>query len=306
MNDWDDTTSVAVDLAVLKAKTPARNLAYLIVIAGTNVGEMHKIEGSTTILGRSIDANIRLIDDGISRQHCKINFANGNLTVEDLSSRNGTFCNGERLTKRELRDGDKLQIGKTTILKFTYQDHLEESFQKQMLESAMRDGLTGAYNKRYFMDRLESEIQFSLRHNVNLALMIFDLDKFKDVNDTYGHLAGDNVLAAFAKSVQDSIRNEDVFARYGGEEFAILTRSINRNDVYNFAERIRATTANLVIESDNVRIPITVSIGIATIPEDPALGPDDLIKAADAMLYQAKRDGRNRVAITPSFQERTE
>jgi len=299
MNDWDDTTNVAVDLATLEAKAPARNLAYLIVIAGTNVGEMHKIEDKVTVLGRSVDSNIRLIDDGISREHCKIQFNDGVLTVEDMSSRNGTFCNGQRLSRRELKDGDKLQLGKTTILKFTYQDHLEESFQRQMLESALRDGLTGAYNKRYFMDRLDSEIKFSLRHKVNLALMFFDLDKFKSVNDIYGHMAGDKVLAVFAESVQKSIRNEDVFARYGGEEFAILTRAISRADVFQFADRIREDTANLIIESDGVYIPITVSIGISTIPEDGAETPEDFLKAADKMLYEAKRLGRNRVVMTP-------
>lgn len=298
MNDWDDTTNVAVDLATMEAQTPPRNLAYLIVIAGTNVGEMHKIEDNTTVLGRSVESGIRLIDDGISRQHCRIQFIGGVLTVRDLDSRNGTFCNGKRLKQRELKDGDKLQLGKTTILKFTYQDHLEESFQKQMLESAMRDGLTGAYNKRYFMDRLDSEIKFALRHKVNLALMFFDLDKFKAVNDIYGHLAGDKVLKVFAESVQKSIRNEDVFARYGGEEFAILARSISRQDVFHFADRLREDTANLVIESDGVHIPITVSIGIAALPEDPIKTPDDLIKAADKMLYEAKRLGRNRVVMT--------
>ena len=160
------------------------------------------------------------------------------------------------------------------------------------------DGLTGAYNKRYFMDRLDSEIKFSLRHKVNLALMLLDLDKFKDVNDTYGHLAGDNVLAMFAKAMHKSIRNEDVLARYGGEEFAIITRSISRADVHRFAERLCRETSELVVESEGVRIPISVSIGVATVPEDRANSPEELIKRADDMLYEAKRLGRNRVVIS--------
>ena len=168
-----------------------------------------------------------------------------------------------------------------------------------MLESALRDGLTGTYNKRYFLDRLDSEIKFSVRHKVNLALIIMDLDKFKAVNDTYGHLAGDKVLTAFAQMVQHSIRNEDVFARYGGEEFAIITRAISRHDVFHFADRLRQEASELVIENDGVRIPITVSMGIATIPEDSVETVPGLIKAADDMLYEAKRSGRNRVVITP-------
>ena len=298
MNDWDDTTSIAQEPEAIDLDTEPRDRAYLIVIAGSNVGEMHKVDRNATVLGRSVDSDIRLIDDGISRHHCRIRIEDGAVVVEDLASRNGTFCNGERFTHHELQDGDKLQLGKTTILKFSYQDNLEESFQKQMLESALRDGLTGAYNKRYFLDRLDSEIKFSLRHNVNLALMIMDLDKFKDVNDTYGHLAGDRVLSIFSAAMHKSIRNEDVFARYGGEEFAIITRSISREDVLRFAQRLCRETSELVIESDGLCIPITVSIGVATVPEDRANSPEDLIKTADAMLYEAKHAGRNRVVMS--------
>ncbi len=298
MTDWDDTTSVALEPELTDRDNDSRDQAYLIVIAGSNVGEMHKLEQKLTVLGRSIDANVRLIDDGISRHHCRIRVEGSQVIVEDLASRNGTFCNGERLSHYVMQDGDKLQLGKTTILKFSYHDHLEESFQKQMLESALRDGLTGTYNKRYFLDRLDSEIKFALRHKVNLALIMMDLDKFKGINDTHGHLAGDKVLSTFAKMVQRSIRNEDVFARYGGEEFAIITRAISRRDVFHFADRLRQEASQLAIESDGVRIPITVSMGIATIPDDPASTPQELIKAADDMLYEAKHAGRNRVVIT--------
>ncbi len=299
MNDWDDTTSVALgpELKDLESEETG-DQAYLIVIAGSNVGEMHKLDSSVTVLGRSVDSNVRLIDDGISRHHCRIRLEAGQVIVEDLASRNGTFCNGEKLSHHVLQDGDKLQLGQTTILKFSYHDHLEESCQKQMLESAQRDGRTGTYNKRYFLDRLDSEIKFAVRHKVNLALIMMDLDKFKEVNDTYGHLAGDKVLSMFAQMVQGSIRNEDVFARYGGEEFAIITRAISRQDVYHFADRLRHTASQLVIENEGIVIPITVSMGIATIPEDAAETPEELIKFADDMLYEAKRTGRNRVVMT--------
>ena len=296
--EWDDSTSIASVPVAPSDGSGRRDRAYLIVIAGSNVGEMHKIDTETTVLGRSIDANIRLIDDGISRHHCRIRTEDGKLFVEDLASRNGTFCNGSRCSHHELQDGDKLQLGKTTILKFSYHDDLEENFQKQMLESALTDGLTGAYNKRYFMERLDSEIKFSLRHNVNLALMIMDLDKFKAVNDTYGHLAGDTVLSKFSELMHQSIRNEDVFARYGGEEFAIITRAIARADVYLFADRLRHATSQLVIMSDGIQIPVTVSIGLASLPEDQATSPTDLIRVADSMLYEAKRAGRNRVVMS--------
>lgn len=297
-SEWDDTTSIA-NVPEQQTPTGTRDRAYLIVIAGSNVGEMHKIDAdSDSVLGRSVDANIRLIDDGISRHHCRIRSEGGKLYIEDLASRNGTFCNGSRCTHHELQDGDKLQLGKTTILKFSYQDHLEENFQKQMLESALTDGLTGAYNKRYFMERLDSEIKFSQRHRVNLSLMLMDLDHFKQVNDTHGHLAGDMVLGRFAELIQQSIRNEDVFARYGGEEFAIITRAIPRTAAYRFADRLRHETSELVFVAEGIQIPVTVSIGLACLPEDSASTPEELIAIADTNLYQAKHAGRNRVVMS--------
>lgn len=300
LSDWDETTSVAVPPDYPEYTDDARNRAYLIVIAGSNVGEMHKIETGEVVLGRSVSADVRLVDDGISREHCRIRVDGESLLVEDLESRNGTYCNGARIARHQLEDGDKLQLGRTTILKFTYHDQLDESFQRQMLDSALRDGLTKAYNKRYFMDRLESEIRFAHRHRVTLSLLLLDLDHFKLINDTHGHVAGDRVLATFAATVHKTIRNEDVFARYGGEEFAIISRSISRNDAYRFGERVRRDIEQLEVEHNGVRIPVTVSIGIATIPEDPAESPTELVQAADSALYRAKEGGRNRVFLTAS------
>lgn len=298
MSEWEETTSIAVAPEVGFDESQDDERAYLIVIAGSSVGEMHKLDQPVTVLGRSVDANVRILDDGISRHHARIRLEGDKVVVEDMGSRNGTFCNGARKTFHVLQDGDKLQLGRTTILKFTYHDHLEESFQKQMLDSALRDGLTHAYNKRYFMDRLESEIQFALRHRVNLGLLLLDLDHFKVINDTHGHLAGDRVLAEFAQAMHRSIRNEDVLARFGGEEFAIITRAIGRNDVLRFAERLRRQTAELDVEFEGTPIPLTVSIGIATVPEDPAQSPADLLRAADEALYAAKKEGRNRVMLS--------
>ncbi|MFO7721082.1 MAG: diguanylate cyclase [Gillisia sp.] len=143
-----------------------------------------------------------------------------------MKSRNGTLANGKLVRSHILQDGDKIQLGSTTILKFTYHDHLDESFQKQMYEAALRDGLTNAFNKKYFFDRVASELAYGLRHETPLSLLMMDLDHFKRLNDTYGHLAGDHVLQSMSRRVTSSIRTEDVFARYGGEEFALICRGI--------------------------------------------------------------------------------
>ena len=144
--------------------------------------------------GAGKDAQIRLLDDGISREHAQLVIQADRVVLEDLGSTNGTYCNGLKVDRKELADGDKILVGSTTILKFTYHDNLDEIFQKQMYESALRDGLTKAFNKRYFTDRLESEFTFSTRHMTPLTLVLFDIDHFKNVNDTFGHPAGDSVL----------------------------------------------------------------------------------------------------------------
>src|SRR5581483_6850222 len=149
----------------------------------------------------------------------------GEVTIEDLKSANGTVVNGEPVgATAALKDGDKIRLGSTTILKFTYHDHLDESFQQQMYDAALRDALTKAFNKKYFLDRLETELAYAKRHAAHLSLLMIDIDHFKQVNDTYGHLAGDFVLSRIARIALGTVRTEDVFARYGGEEFGVICR----------------------------------------------------------------------------------
>jgi diguanylate cyclase (GGDEF)-like protein len=199
-----------------------------------------------------------------------------------------------------LRDGDKVQVGKTIILKFVFQDHLDESFQQHMYDSSMRDGLTKAFNKRYFEDRLERELRYALRHKTPLSLLFLDVDHFKKLNDQHGHLAGDRVLQGFAAAMQASVRSEDVFARFGGEEFAVIARGTKLEDALIFAERLRRRVEELVVPVDDVRLAVTASIGVAGVPEIPCQQAVELVAAADRAVYMAKARGRNRVAACPN------
>jgi two-component system cell cycle response regulator len=213
---FDENTRMGIP-PVVAPEGGKRDRAYLVVLAGASVGEMYKIEVEKTVIGRGQNAQIRLLDDGISREHAQLVIQGERVVLEDLGSTNGTYCNGLKVDRKELVDGDKILVGSTTILKFTYHDNLDEIFQKQMYESALRDGLTKAFNKRYFTDRLESEFTFSTRHMTPLVLVLFDIDHFKNVNDTFGHQAGDFVLTEMSNMMVASLRAEDVFARYGGE-----------------------------------------------------------------------------------------
>lgn len=271
--------------------------AYLVVLQGTNVGEMHKIEGPELVVGRAVSATVRLNDDGISRRHCRVVSVNGQVIIEDLGSANGTVVNGEMVQQHPLKEGDKIRLGATTTLKFTYQDKLDESFQQQMIDAALRDGLTRTYNKKFFQDRLETELAYANRHKTTLSLVMFDVDYFKRVNDTYGHLAGDAVLVHLARITQATIRSEDVLARYGGEEFAVVCRGIALLNAGVLGERLRARVEQEVFDYQGTRLAVTISVGVAALPEANATTPSELVGKADNALYEAKRSGRNRVCL---------
>ena len=294
---FDDITRVQ-DNPPGQAKAPTnRDQAYLIVLAGSAMGETYKLSREKTVIGRGQKAHVRMMDDGISREHCEIRIEEGKMVLFDLDSTNGTFCCGSRVQRHELEDGDKILVGSGTVLKFTYHDSLDETFQRQMYESALRDDLTKTWNKKYFTDRLESEFAYATRMRGPLALVVFDLDHFKNVNDTYGHLTGDYVLSEMATVVSTLIRIEDVFARVGGEEFAVICRATDREQGQAVAERIRTTVNGHRFIFDGNVIPITTSAGVSAIPDPRIRDAQSLISASDQALYQAKREGRDRVCL---------
>jgi two-component system, cell cycle response regulator len=294
----DDTTLNRTPAVAPAPRAAAGPSAYLVVISGPSFGEMYKLKGDRSVLGRSERTDIRVLDDGVSREHAAIERDGGKVVLVDLRSTNGTFCNGTRVQRQDLTDGDKISIGATTILRFTYQDQVDEHYQKKLFESALRDGLTSTFNRRYFVDRLQSEIRFSVRHGKTLALLFVDIDHFKKINDEHGHLAGDQVLAGVARVMTSTIRAEDVLARYGGEEFSVICREIEADGALALGERLRAAVAEHRFEHAGKVIPVTISIGIAA--ERKIEDAQALIAAADSAMYEAKRAGRNRVCVHKS------
>jgi len=297
-DEWDEDTS-ATDHEEIQRKladtTDARR-ACLTILTGSLSGQLFKVKKGTLTIGRSPHVELRLEDDGISRNHARIRSETGRAWVEDLGSRNGTFVNGDRISVVvELKDGDKIQVGRGTVLRFGFQDALDESFHENLLSSALRDGLTKLFNKRYLMDRLDSELKFAQRHETSISLLMLDIDHFKKVNDTHGHLAGDAVLANLAQVLSRAVRNEDVVARFGGEEFAIILRAIGIDSAAHMAERVRKLVEVTQASFNGVQLKTTISIGVACFPKLPATTPEELVEAADRALYQAKHDGRNRV-----------
>lgn len=299
-DEWDEETTTATELGEvekLPGVGPARTKPVLTVITGRATGSQFKVMKGTAMIGRAPNAEVRVVDDGISRTHARIRAETGRAWVEDMGSRNGTFVNGQRITApTELRDGDKIQVGRGTVIRFGFQDELDESFHENLLSSALRDGLTKLFNKRYFLERLDSELKFAMRHEAALSLLMLDLDHFKKINDTFGHLAGDTVLATIANVLHKAVRNEDVVARFGGEELAIILRAIEIDDAERTAERLRNLVEMTQIPIDGKEIRATVSIGLASYPASPVKTVEELLDAADKALYRAKHAGRNRVS----------
>jgi two-component system, cell cycle response regulator len=296
-DDWEETTHTTDQEPVgdkLSSGQPPK--PCLTALTGSATGQVFKVQLGETVLGRGANAEVRLNDEGISRQHARVRHDNGRAWLEDLGSRNGTFVNGVKIaTPTELREGDKIQVGSSTVLRFGYQDDLDASFHENLLSSALRDGLTKLFNKRYLMDRLDSELKFAQRHQTALSLLLLDLDHFKKVNDTHGHLAGDNVLAMVSAALAKAVRNEDVVARYGGEEIAVVLRAIGIDAAVHTAERLRKVVETTIVPFDTCEIKCTCSIGVAGYPTTPAQTIEELVEAADKALYRAKHAGRNRV-----------
>ena len=281
-------------VAMPAARVGAPERAYLVILAGPQMGEMVKLEpGSLITIGREEGVQLLLNDDGVSRQHARISMHNAEVTIADLGSRNGTFVNGVKITERKLADGDKIQIGVATTFKFTFTDNLEEEYQRRLLEAAMRDPLTGVYNRRHFDERMQAEFAASRRHGTPLSLLVVDVDHFKKVNDSHGHLAGDAALKTVARVLSEGLRKEDILARYGGEEFVIIARGSDLAGATQFAERLRERVEQSSTRWENKDLRVTVSIGLAQLGGE--MSVQQLIDAADRGVYQAKHNGRNQV-----------
>jgi diguanylate cyclase (GGDEF)-like protein len=216
--------------------------------------------------------------------------------ISDCESRNGTFHNGTRLANDDgvrVVGGDKLRIGKETMLRVDAHDPIDAQFQSDMYNAAVRDPMTGAYNKRYLLENVARELALSHRHGVPLSLVMIDVDHFKSINDRFGHLAGDSVLIKLVADAQRMLRTEDLLARYGGEEFAIVTKSQPLEQAFALAERLRKLIAAEAFIFEGRRIPVTVSLGITSTSERSFSNPEEMIQCADERLYHAKRAGRN-------------
>ncbi len=271
---------------------------YLVQLSGKETGQNFALKGRVIRIGRDASCEICLDDPHVSRFHAEVILDGGAPVLRDMGSTNGIFINGNRIQEHRLNDGDKVLVGTRLYFRFTYQDAHDQSYQQNLFKAANMDALTQLYNKKYFLDALPKEMSFSRRTNENLSLMMLDIDHFKKINDTYGHLAGDRVLKAAGQQISKAVRLENISCRYGGEEFAVILRNCSPELAHTVAERLRMSIEQETIVFRDHKIRITVSIGIATYVNENFATIEDFIHAADELLYEAKRGGRNRTVTT--------
>lgn len=297
LDPGDDDAFVTVEKPVPIPAPTGGIHACLTALTGSLAGQMFRIPETGLLIGRAVSSGLKIVEEGVSRHHARIRHEGGAILVEDLASRNGTFVNGERLSDaRTLEEGDKIQVGPLTVLRFAHHDEIDERFHQRLVASALRDPLTRLYNKRYLLDRLDSELRFARRHDSALSLLMIDVDHFKELNDTHGHLAGDAVLANLSAALQRAVRNEDIVARFGGEELAVVLRAVELEQAAALGERLRRLAEVTVCRYRALELRATISVGVAAFPMARAETVEQLIEAADQALYRAKREGRNRVS----------
>ena len=296
-NDSSDSDHVRAKTVVTSisriSERPTGKEACLVVIYGSELGKKYNLNAPSLVIGRSSKCDIQIDQESISRNHTKIVNTGKSILIRDLGSTNGTYVNDEPIDEYVMRDGDLIKIGRT-IFKFLTGGNIENAYHEEIYRLTTIDGLTQIFNKRYFLETLEREIARSHRFRREMSLVMFDIDHFKKINDSYGHLAGDYVLKHLAQTVKTRIRREDCFARYGGEEFAIVLPEIDGENGKAFAEKIRQIVEKQDFRFENTRIRVTISMGVSTIDEQ-TTDAASLIKRADERLYEAKSGGRNRV-----------
>ena len=270
---------------------PVAKEACMVVIYGDELGKKYNLEAPSIIVGRSSKTEIQIDQESVSRNHCKLINTGKSIILRDLGSTNGTYVNDELVDEHVLRDGDLIKIGRT-IFKFLTGGNIENAYHEEIYRLTTVDGLTQVYNKRYFLEVLEREISRGHRYGRELSLIMFDIDHFKQINDTFGHLAGDYVLKHLASVIKERIRREDIMARYGGEEFAIVLPEIDNYNARQFAEKIRRIVERTTFKFEDTKIPVTVSVGVASTASE-VTDPTHFIKLADERLYEAKHRGRN-------------
>lgn len=295
MGNGDSTTVVSRDPRERASRRSSGGGTCLVTIHGPGLGQRVEL-GEDLSIGRGEDNDVVVPLEDVSRHHCRISRQDGGFVVADMGSTNGTYRNDQPVPQGAaipLMPGDLLNLG-GVIFKVLDGSNVEAQYHEELYRTAIIDGLTQIHNRRYLTEFLETEMARAARYHRDVALILFDVDHFKLVNDDFGHPVGDYVLRELAACVSSQIRRECCLARYGGEEFAVVLPETELEEARIVAERVRGSVENHAFSADGKRIDVTVSVGVA-IMDDSMTGVAEFFHVVDGHLYEAKHQGRNRV-----------
>jgi two-component system, cell cycle response regulator len=290
----DKTNVISSNTLNVKLENAKKDKASLRQMNGTFIGRKYPLNQGSTLVGRDPGLDITVQEDSVSRRHAELIYDGNNLQVMDLGSTNGTFINDAPVKNKTASQGDLIRFG-NIIFKYIPAGSIETMFHDELSNLAHLDGLTGCFNRKYILDYLDTEVKRCQKLELPLSLIMLDLDHFKNINDTHGHLTGDYVLKETVRLLKEKVlRTSDVLGRYGGEEFCIIMSEAALRTGVDVAERIRKAMENHEYVFDGNTLSVTVSAGVAQINKKDE-SSKDLIDVADKALYKAKESGRNKV-----------
>ncbi len=292
--NFDQTSATNLALNRTPANVAINRQPMLVVLHGPLLGKTFTIEQPVLTIGRSSQCDIQIEDDNVSRKHAEINFRDGLVWLTDLQSTNGSYVNSKRVSEIPLNDGDLVLIGRV-LFKFIHSSLVENRFFGQMYSLATTDFLTGIANRQQIINLLEQEFNRARRYDRPLSVLIYDIDRFKEINDTYGHLAGDQMLIESSRIVKDHLRLEDHYGRLGGDEFLVICPETPVEHALALGKRIQVVLSKTDFLVKDKIVFFTISVGAAALSLKVA-SPDEFSLLADQALYRAKNAGRNQCA----------
>jgi two-component system, cell cycle response regulator len=291
---FDQTSATNLALNRTPNNVAINRQPMLVVLHGPLLGKTFTIEQPVLTIGRSSQCDIQIEDDNVSRKHAEINFRDGLVWLTDLQSTNGSYVNSKRVSEIPLNDGDLVLIGRV-LFKFIHSSLVENRFFGQMYSLATTDFLTGIANRQQIINLLEQEFNRARRYDRPLSVLIYDIDRFKEINDTYGHLAGDQMLIESSRIVKDHLRVEDHYGRLGGDEFLVICPETPVEQALALGKRIQVVLSKTDFLVKDKIVFFTISVGAAALSLKVA-SPDEFSLLADQALYRAKNAGRNQCA----------
>ena len=306
-DDGDITKAEGVSQSSFRKSLPKTYSPVLIGLSGPVRGHRFSIQKHLTTVGRGSTCEWRIADGASSRHHFRILYENHIVPdqipqcwVEDLRSRNGTELNGAKIqTLMALRERDRITVG-SSVIGFFIRDDQELRHDQSLYINATQDPLTGLKNRRMLKEYVNHYLSQAMKYSKPLSLVLFDIDFFKKINDTYGHDVGDQALCLVAKVFKNHCRDHDLVARWGGEEFALAMGNVSADAALLLAERMRQEIERLSIDVPGAKSPLKLTISAGGTCFQAGDSYEDIFNRADEALFEAKKTGRNRSVFKPA------